>query len=101
MSKRDELAHEYINSIFRLEPWQEPPDFDECFKHGYDAAMAEADERVKGLIEALSKPFICINCNERESEEWGKACKIKEDACCSFRLDLSEALAKFAAYKKD
>jgi len=59
-SKRDELAHEYMNSIFRLEPYQEPPDFDECFKHGYSAGYAEAQEQAKVLVEAL-ETYECEN----------------------------------------
>lgn len=85
-SKRDELAHEYMNSIFRLEPYQEPPDFDECFKAGYDAAMAEA----KVLVEAL------------EEIKFGQGCYDKGH---EFILDTQDminiATNALAAYKKD
>lgn len=87
MNKRDELAHEYMNSIFRLEPWQEPPDFDECFKHGYDAGFAEAQEQAKVLVEALSFDY-----------EYYAA---KQHKWIDLLKELKEALAKFAAYKKD
>lgn len=52
---REEGAIELMNSIYRLEPWKEPPDFDECFKNGFDAGVTEHQKLVEPLIEALEK----------------------------------------------
>jgi hypothetical protein len=52
---RDEMAIELNNSIYRLEPWIEPPDFDECFKKGWDACHDEIlnSAEMKGLMDWL------------------------------------------------
>lgn len=87
-SKRDELAHEYMNSIFRLEPYQEPPDFDECFKHGYSAGYAEAQEQAKVLVEAL------------ESIEWTTSYSDgSKDHCKADRTLVESALSKLEGMK--
>lgn len=39
MVKRDELAIEFQNAIWRLEPYKDPPDEGMCFKHGFHAAI--------------------------------------------------------------
>lgn len=51
--RRDEAALELNNSIFRLELWMEPPDFDKCFIQGADFGYRAALEDVGAVVDAI------------------------------------------------
>lgn len=52
--KRDELAIEFQNAIWRLEPYKDPPDEGMSFKRGFHAALYLLLPEVRKLSETLS-----------------------------------------------
>lgn len=50
---KEKIANDFMNSIFRLEPWKDPPDYDECFNYGFEAASAEYEKIIAELEGAL------------------------------------------------